>query len=92
MTGRQPRLFPDSIDMERADAKKGGAVNPFKYKGPSVKVGGVRFRAKPKIAYRKRQDPDGSCGCDMCTNILWTPIACLCELPVLNQLKSCCVG
>ena len=34
MPGRQPRFFPlESPDMERAEAKKGGATNPFKYKG-----------------------------------------------------------
>ena len=85
---RQPRYFPDSlpdsIDMERAAAPKGRAKNPFNYK-PVANVGGVR------IAMKRKRGGDADCGCYMCTQVFWAPIACLCEIPPFNVCRACCI-
>ena len=94
MPGRQPRFFPlESPDMERAEANKGEATNPFKYKGPSVKVGGVRVRANPmKVVYKKKRTEDSDGGCKMCSEIFWAPMSILCGIPPCSILRECCIA
>ena len=85
---RQPRHFEDSladiIDMERAGEKKPKAVNPFRY-NPRVKLGGMT------IAMKRKKGGDADCGCYMCSQAFWAPIACLCEIPPFNVCRAMCI-
>ena len=46
---------------------------------------------EPKIAYRKIDRGGADCGCYMCSQVFWAPIACLCEIPPFNVCKACCI-
>ena len=48
-------------------------------------------RAGVKIAYKKVNRGGADCGCYMCSQAFWAPIACLCEIPPFNVCRACCI-
>jgi hypothetical protein len=48
-------------------------------------------RAGAKIVWKKETLGGADCGCYMCTQLFWTPIACLCQIPPFNVCKACCI-